>query len=261
MNEETAEIPDPRAADEVAADVADADADVDVDVADETDTTTLGDIHEVVSAAEADAPAQEAESGASAEEAEPSDLDVLPEIVEVKTADHPEPEPPRLPRFRRKVNKLVAALTIITLATSGTAVWLYFKSYLPSQQTDSEVAQAAITAASDGTVAMLSYSYTNLDRDFGNARKHLAGDFATYYDKVSRQTIGPAAKEKVMTATARVTQAAVSQLHPDSASVLVFVNQTTTTKDNPDPMIGASSALVGLTLIDGRWMITKFDPT
>lgn len=258
MNEETAEIPDPRAADAVAPDVADA------DVADETDTTTLGDIHEVVAAAEADAPAQEAESGesgASAEEAEPSDLDVLTEVVEVGTADHPELEPPRPPRLRRKVNKLVAALTIITLATSGTAVWLYFKSYLPGQQTDSEVAQAAITAASDGTVAMLSYSYTNLDRDFGNARKHLAGDFATYYDKVSRQTIGPAAKEKVMTATARVTQAAVSQLHPDSASVLVFVNQTTTTKDNPDPMIGASSALVGLTRIDGQWMITKFDPT
>ena len=38
------------------------------------------------------------------------------------------------------------------------ATWLYFKQYRPDQQTDPDVARAVVSAASDGTVALLSYS-------------------------------------------------------------------------------------------------------
>jgi Mce-associated membrane protein len=55
-------------------------------------------------------------------------------------------------------------------------------------------------------------------------------------------------------------RAAVAQLHRDSAVVLVFVDQSTTSKDKPDPSMAASSVLVTLTKVDGKWLITKFDP-
>jgi Mce-associated membrane protein len=54
--------------------------------------------------------------------------------------------------------------------------------------------------------------------------------------------------------------AAVAELHPDSAVVLVFVDQSTTSKDSPDPSMAASSVLVTLSKVHGKWLITKFDP-
>ena len=46
----------------------------------------------------------------------------------------------------------------------------------------------------------------------------------------------------------------------DHAEVLVFINQTTTSKENPDGAFAASSVKVGLTKIDGNWLIESFDP-
>jgi Mce-associated membrane protein len=52
----------------------------------------------------------------------------------------------------------------------------------------------------------------------------------------------------------------VSELHPDSAVVLVFINQNTTSKENPDGAFAASAVKVGMKKIDGAWLISAFDP-
>src|SRR5262249_11778500 len=114
--------------------------------------------------------------------------------------------------------------------------------------------------ASDGTVAMLSYSTESLDKDFAAARSHLSGDFLSYYNEFTEKIVAPAAKQKSMKTTAHVMGAAVSELRPDSAVVLLFVDQTTTTKDTPDPATAASSVLVRMARVGGNWLIVKFDP-
>nr|WP_307857330.1 hypothetical protein [Mycobacterium sp. SM1] len=162
----------------------------------------------------------------------------------------------RLPRV-----KLVPVVLVLLLVTStALAAWLYVHQYRPDRQTDSGVARAVLSAASDGTVALLSYAPDSLDRDFATAKSHLAGDFLSYYDQFTRQIIAPAAKQKALKTTAHVMRAAVAELHPDSAVVLVFVDQATTSKDNPDPSMAASSIRVTLTRVHGNWLITKFDP-
>jgi Mce-associated membrane protein len=40
----------------------------------------------------------------------------------------------------------------------------------------------------------------------------------------------------------------------------VFLNQNTTSRDNPAPVQTASSVKVGLTKVDGSWRISSFDP-
>ena len=42
--------------------------------------------------------------------------------------------------------------------------------------------------------------------------------------------------------------------------MLVLVDQSTTSKDHPEPTMSASSVLVRLTRVNGDWLITKFDP-
>ncbi|MCV7427343.1 hypothetical protein [Mycobacterium montefiorense] len=163
-------------------------------------------------------------------------------------------------RARRKVKVVPVVLILLLLASAGAAAWLYFKQYRPDQQTDASVANAVVNSASDGTVALLSYSPDSLDKDFAAAKSHLSGDFLSYYNQFTEQIVAPAAKQKALKTNARVLGAAVQDLHPDSAVVLVLVDQSTTSKDNPDPSMTSSSVLVSLARVNGTWLITKFDP-
>lgn len=153
---------------------------------------------------------------------------------------------------------IVAATLVI--AAIGVPVGLFFFLYRPDRQIDDAAAHQAIQAASDGAVAALSYSPDNLDRDFAKAKSHLTGDFLAYYNKFTEQLVTPMAQQKHITQTAEVVRAAVSELHPDSAVVLVFLNQTAASKDTPKPLTTPSSVRVTLTKVSGSWLISKLDP-
>jgi len=164
---------------------------------------------------------------------------------------------------RRRLNAvplIPVALVLGLLAAGGLAGWLYFAQYRPDTQTDAAVAQSAVNAARDGTVALLSYKPDTLDQDFAAAKSHLTGDFLNYYDQFTKQVITPAAHSNAVTTTAQVVGAAATELHPNSAVVLIFINQVTTSKERPDPAMAASSVLVSLTKLHGDWLISKFDP-
>ncbi len=169
---------------------------------------------------------------------------------------------PRLARTRAVLDSkaLSVVLVVLLVVSGGVATWLYFKQFRPDQQTDPDVARAVAGTASDGTVALLSYSSDTLDQDFATARSYLGGDFLSYYNDFTKQIVTPAAKQKSLKTTAHVTGAAVSELQPYSAVVLVFVDQTTKIKDNPQPSLALSSAIVHMSRINGKWLITKFTP-
>jgi Mce-associated membrane protein len=161
-------------------------------------------------------------------------------------------------RYSAKWRSTVA--TMLVVAAVGVAAGIYFIVYWPDQRVDDATARRATQAASDGAVAVLSYSYDHLNRDFNNAKSHLTGDFLTYYSKFNDDVVAPTAQRGQLTATAKVIRAAVSDLHPDSAVVLVFVDQTTSSPRKKDPEKMQSSVLVTLKKVDGSWLIAKFDP-
>lgn len=149
--------------------------------------------------------------------------------------------------------------TVLVAASVGVAVGLYFMLYRPDQQVGDAEAHRAIQAASEGSVAVLSYAPDNLNRDFARAQSYLTGNFLAYYIKFTEQ-IAAMAQQKQVTETAKVVRAAVSELHPDSAVVLVFINQTATSKEKPEPQTTANIARVTLTKVKGSWLISKLDP-
>ncbi|OBH99117.1 hypothetical protein [Mycobacterium sp. E2733] len=152
---------------------------------------------------------------------------------------------------------IVATLLVVT--AMGVAAGLYFVLYRPDQQVGDAAANQAIQAASDGSVAVLSYAPDNLNRDFAKAKSYLTGNFLAYYTKFSEQ-IAALAQQKRVTETAKVVRAAVMELHPNSAVVLVFINQTATSKDKPEPQTTANGARVTLTKVKGSWLISELDP-
>jgi Mce-associated membrane protein len=164
-------------------------------------------------------------------------------------------------RHRVVAIPVMSVLLAVALIGAGLlAGWLYFTQYRPDEQTDHAVAQSVINAARDGTVALLSYKPDTLNQDFAAAKSHLTGDFLNYYDQFTREVVTPAAQTKGVATAAQVVGAAVSELHPDKAVVLVFINQATSSKERPDPAMESSTVNVSLAKVHGAWLITKFDP-
>lgn len=150
-------------------------------------------------------------------------------------------------------------LTMLLFAATGYAAGYFYFVYRPDLQTDDAAARQAIKAASDGAVALLSYSPDTLGRDFDNAKSRLTENYLAYYQRFADQIVGPSAQRGQVTTTATVIKAAVAELHPNSAVVLVFLRQTTASKDKPQPVVTSSSARVALTKVNGSWLIEKFD--
>jgi Mce-associated membrane protein len=176
-----------------------------------------------------------------------------------------ESEPDRMGAIDRIVTRILKRwgsilLTASVIAAVGLAACLFVLQYRPDRQLDDAAAQRAVRAASDGAVAALSYSSENMDRDFARARSHLTGDFLAYYDKFTKEIVIPTVQQKQLGQTASVLRAAVAELGPNSAVVLVFLNETTTGKDKPQPLITPSAVRITLTKISGSWLISKLDP-
>ncbi|OBG91630.1 hypothetical protein A5697_09485 [Mycobacterium sp. E3251] len=149
--------------------------------------------------------------------------------------------------------------TVLVVTAMGVAAGLYLHLYRPDQEVGDAAARRAIQAASEGSVAVLSYAPDHLNRDFTKAKSYLTGNFLAYYTKFTEQ-IAALAQQKHVTETAKVVRAAVMELHPNSAVVLVFINQTATSKEKPEPQTTANGARVTLTKVKGSWLISKLEP-
>ena len=219
---------------------------------------------------EPESPLDDAETAVESPESPPDDAETAVESPESPTdsAEAPavgEARPSRMAAIGRLAARLrehwrSILLTASVIAAVGLAACLFVLQYRPDRQLDDAAAQRAIQAASDGAVAALSYSTENMDRDFAKARSHLTGEFLAYYDKFTKEIVTPTVQQKHLTQTAAVVRAAVSELHPNSAVVLVFLNETTTSKDKPQPLITPSSVRITLTKVSGSWLISKLDP-
>lgn len=155
---------------------------------------------------------------------------------------------------------LPVALAVLLLASVGVTTWFYLEQFRPDQQTGDAEKATVVRAATEGTASLLSYSPDTLDKDFSTAKTHLTGDFLSYYTKFTQDIVTPAAKQKSVKTSAAIVQSAVVEMHPGSAVVLLYLNQTTTSNDNPDGSFTASSVKVGLTKVGNDWLISSFDP-
>jgi Mce-associated membrane protein len=154
----------------------------------------------------------------------------------------------------------VISLTVAVVVAVGLTGVLLVVQYRPDQQTNDAAARAAIQGATEGTVALLSYAPETVDRDLIAAKSHLTGEYLRYFGDFSRYFLAPAVRQRNVKATASVVRAAVAELHPDSAVVLEFVHQTTTSKDKPEAVLTTNNVRVTLSKIKEAWLIKRFEP-
>lgn len=151
------------------------------------------------------------------------------------------------------------ALTILVLATTGFAAGYFYFVYRSDLQTDHAVNREVVKAASDGAVALLSYSPDTLGHDLANAKSRVTESYLPYLQQFADQIVGPSAQRAQVSTTATVIRAAVAELQPNSAIVLVFVKQKTASKEKPQPVVTSSSLRVTLKKVKSSWLIEKFE--
>ena len=122
-----------------------------------------------------------------------------------------------------------------------------------------QAALDSVTAARDSTIALLSYQPGTADKDLVTARDRLTGAFRNDYTKLTDEVVIPGAKQKQISAAATVPAAASVWASENRAVALVFVDQTVIVGDGA-PTGSASSVRVTLDKVDGRWLISGFEP-
>ncbi|GAA5056025.1 hypothetical protein [Nocardia callitridis] len=153
--------------------------------------------------------------------------------------------------------RLLAVGVVVLALIATTATLAVFR------HTDTQTAHAyadAASAARDATAAILSYRPDTVADDLAEARTHLTGEFATYFDRLGTEVVLPAARQRHMSTTATVSATSVVSATDDHAVALVFANQSTTADDLPQPKTLSSSLRVELRKVDGTWLVSKFDP-
>ena len=181
------------------------------------------------------------------------------EVLDIEAPDGEAPEglPGPSGRRWRPLVVLPAALLAASAIAAGLVFWFLFR---PDQLTNADAQQQVIAAAKEGTEAVLSYSPDNLDQSLAAAKSHLTGGFLDEYSRFTDEVVRPAVSQRGVKTEANVARAAVSQLDPGRAQVLVFVNQVTTSRERPSPALATSSVMVTMVRSDGRWLISEFKP-
>ena len=162
---------------------------------------------------------------------------------------------------RRQINwKRVLAFGVLPGLALMLALASGYLRWADGSADDLAQARAEVTRiAGEDTVALLSYKPDSVDKDLGAARERLTGDFKDAYTTLTREVVIPGAKEKHITAVAKVTAAGPVSATASHAVVLLFVNQTVTIGDgaptDTQPVIRTT-----LDKVNGHWLVSRFDP-
>jgi Mce-associated membrane protein len=176
--------------------------------------------------------------------------------VEVEESEHAH----RTTSARRRVRwpraiayGLLPAVALLLASAAG------FLKYQNDSVGGADPARESVRAATDGTVALLSYRPETVQKDLEAARARLTGTFLDAYTKLTHDVVIPGAQQKQIAAVATVPAAASTSATATHAVVLLYVDQTVTIgKDAPTNT--ASSVRVTLDKVGNRWLISQFDP-
>jgi Mce-associated membrane protein len=124
---------------------------------------------------------------------------------------------------------------------------------------DEEAGSAIATAVSRGLIQVLTYDWREPEATRAAADQVLGGQAREEYDTLfdSLQDRAPGQK---LTLTAQVQVAAVQRLGERDATLLVFVDQSSTRAKDDNSSVSAAQLRVEVERQDGEWVITGLQP-
>lgn len=164
--------------------------------------------------------------------------------------------------LQERLTLVLAALVVLAAAGVGVA-------WYQAEQGSSQVAPdgtligadartQVLVAAADLTQRTLSYDYKTLSNDMEVARARMTPSFRKEYESTMAQVRANTTKNKIVLEAVAVSTAIIDSTE-HKATVLVFVNQTTSAGDGKDKnqQLNRNSLVVNLTRTEGEWFMSK----
>lgn len=197
------------------------------------------------------------------------------EAPEATASPAPASETPAAPRSRPALRwpVLLAGLLAVAVVVAGVVLvrMLWFvdgqASGRPSGNSpgaegavvESESAKTAVlSAASEATQKVLSYSWKTLDADTEAARSRLTGEMLQQYDDTMEGIQAQTEKNQAVVEATVVSSSVISVTDTD-AKVLLFVNQSTVGTHLEQPRVDLNRVVVTLQRDTGDWLISELD--
>jgi Mce-associated membrane protein len=149
---------------------------------------------------------------------------------------------------------VVPILLLILAVGSG-----YLKWQVDSPREAQGARSESMQAATDNTIAILSYQPDNAEKELTAARDRLAEPFRDQYTQLITDVVIPGAKQKNISAIATVPAAASISATRNHAVVLVFIDQSIVIGTDA-PTSSSSTVRVTMEKERDRWLISQFDP-
>ncbi|MGV0782029.1 Mce protein [Mycolicibacterium sp. XJ775] len=178
-----------------------------------------------------------------------------PDDTETPGSAAEEPEPVvNHSTWRRRL--IAAAIAVLVLALGGVGGFFGWQ-YVGERQI-ANAGAAALNTANCYAVTLTSVDTGNLDANFAAVLDGSTGEFHDMYAKSSSELRTLLIDHKA-TGHGVVVNSAVKSATADEVVVLLFVDQTVTNTEVPDPRVDRSRMVMTMQNIDGRWKAAKVE--
>ena len=163
----------------------------------------------------------------------------------------------RVPARRaRIVFAAICLLGVVAIAATG---YLTYQVRLQDNQRDDRA--QALAAMQSNVPKLLSYDGNNdLNQEFAAKYDLLTGKFREDFTTLTKSSIIPAAAAHRIVTNAKIAESGVISVADDSVSVLMFINQTTTSSEDPAPQLDGSRVKVTAVRSGDQWKIGGLQP-
>lgn len=177
----------------------------------------------------------------------------------VSSSSADDQSPTRNRRTALPLMRFASYTVLLVLVVGLTAAAAYFWYHADTAEEVDLIRAQSVQIATEGAIDMLSYTPDNVEAKLTSAGDRLTGPFKDSYLALVRDTVIPSAKQKSISANATVPAGSSVSATRDAAKVLLFVNQGVTVGGDV-PTETVSVVEVDLDRIDGRWLISDFEP-
>ncbi|SFB28961.1 Mce-associated membrane protein [Amycolatopsis marina] len=152
-------------------------------------------------------------------------------------------------RWRRP--RVLLAVLLIAVVLGG-AVFVAVR-YLSLRSTETARAEA-LGAATEFATNLSSYDFNDLEGNFSGVTENATGRFAEQYSQVGAN-LTELIKQHKAVSEGTVLAAGAVEAEDDHAVVLLFVDQTITNTNSPQPRVDRNRMRMTLVRQDGRWLV------
>ncbi|SFB13396.1 Mce-associated membrane protein [Amycolatopsis marina] len=151
---------------------------------------------------------------------------------------------------------VVVAILAGAVACGATAAVLTENAVAENEKRD--LRAEIIAAATQNVVAILSYSADTLDADLSEGLAVTTQPFSDILSRTVEEVISPTAADAGIDTSAEVLAAGVVRNDTESAEVILFVDQSTTSAEQPEAELNQITLTVSLVKSDGNWLVSEF---